>query len=231
MRSQQHIPNTSTEAAAAAAFLRGRTFSIGPSVRLRRPSLNPRRHQTPLRRVLDSRFEKPADDPDDSIDSPSPWLSGEGGNVADLIIANYRRIFNRPLVDENDSLTSRELLWNVEGIIYAHNFFAADPPVYIYGNKVGLQAFEASWDEFLGSESTATTNSSADAQQDRFALLKKAGEDGFVDIAEVTRISLKGREVYLRNGPLFTLEDKSGKKVGQAVYMKDWAFVDEESTK
>ena len=95
-------------------------------------------------------------------------------------------------------------------------------PIFRYGNAQALKLWEMDWDSFTQLPSRLSAEAAGDIQSDRDALLKTALTKGWVDNYSGVRISRTGKRFDIRNTVLWNVVDDTGKRHGQAAFIRDW---------
>ena len=127
-----------------------------------------------------------------------------------LIASSYRRLTGKHLLES--SQFTAEALWHAPHVIVAHGTEA--DPIFFYGNRLALQLFEMSFEEF----STLPSRFSAEplARQARAALLASVTANGYIDDYSGVRIAKSGRRFVIERATVWNLLDESGTCHGQA---------------
>lgn len=127
-----------------------------------------------------------------------------------LIAESYLRLTGRRLINRLhfDPLA----MWNASHAIVAHG--TEEDPVFFYGNKLALQLFELSFEDFVRLPSRLSAE--APERQARIELMEKVTRQGFVDNYCGERISSSGRRFMIQNGTVWNLIDAAGVYHGQA---------------
>lgn len=125
-----------------------------------------------------------------------------------LISESYCRLTGKILIEPFDPLA----LWNAKRAIVAHGTEA--DPVFFYGNKLALQFFEMSFEEFVRLPSRFSAE--LVAQPVRATLLEKVAKQGFIDGYSGVRIARSGSRFTISDGTVWNLLDASGILHGQA---------------
>lgn len=148
-----------------------------------------------------------------AVDSPRP-RAGEGvGEREGLATLNDSTLFlTLPLRGGGDVAALRHALWNAPCAIVAHGTEA--DPVFFYGNRLALQLFEMSFDEFARLPSRLSAEPLA--REERALLLDKVSRQGYVDGYSGMRIAKSGKRFMIADGTVWNLADEQGKLQGQA---------------
>jgi len=131
-----------------------------------------------------------------------------------LIVESYRRLTGSALLDPlPDDVRGLALaLWHAPRAVVAHGTQAA--PVFFYGNRLALQLFEMSFEEFT--QLPSRLSAEAPAQQERERLLEQVARQGFVTGYSGRRIASSGRRFMIADGVVWNLVDRAGVRHGQA---------------
>lgn len=137
-----------------------------------------------------------------------------------LIVDSYRRLTGKALIGNvpADNAALRHAIWNAPRAIVAHG--TEDDPVFFYGNRLALQLFEMSFDEFARLPSRLSAELLA--QESREKALAKVAQQGFVDGYSGARIASSGRRFMILNTTIWNLADEAGVFHGQAAEFADW---------
>ncbi|ADL54233.1 MEKHLA domain-containing protein [Gallionella capsiferriformans] len=123
-----------------------------------------------------------------------------------LILDSYQRLTGKILLADTQSM------WHAPFAIVAHD--TASDPVFFYGNKLALQQFEMSFEEFVKLPSRLSAEPLA--QEARAKLLHKVSLQGYIDDYCGMRISGKNTRFMIRNATVWNLIDEAGLCHGQA---------------
>ncbi len=131
-----------------------------------------------------------------------------------LIVESYQRLTGKALLAEipADIVALRLAVWNAPRAIVAHD--TEDDPIFFYGNRLALQLFEMSFDEFTRLPSRLSAEPLA--QDARVKLLEKVAQQGFVDGYSGVRIAKSGRRFMIADTTVWNLVDDAGVYHGQA---------------
>ena len=127
-----------------------------------------------------------------------------------LIAESFERLLGRSLVEAGGDVV--EALWNAPHAVVAHG--TGDDPVFFFGNRAALAAFEISFEDFAHLPSRKSAE--APLRGERQALLNRVSAYGFIDDYAGIRISTKGRRFRIENAVVWNLIDAEGIRHGQA---------------
>ncbi|KAK9818135.1 hypothetical protein WJX72_007683 [[Myrmecia] bisecta] len=158
---------------------------------------------------------------------PNPWQETSVIMHTLLLVESYRRQVGKPIMEDVEIADAAKTLFEAPFAVFSHNRGATEGPAkYTYANQAGLDLFETSWDEFVGTESSKTTANDVDLQADREGLIESIAAAGKARKWQGKRQSLKGRPVWIEDGLLWNIEGPSGKTLGQATIINAWEFED-----
>ncbi|WP_434513592.1 MEKHLA domain-containing protein [Dechloromonas sp. ARDL1] len=133
-----------------------------------------------------------------------------------LIAESYGRLLGRPLVDSGREIALA--LWEAPRVIVAHG--TQDDPVFFYGNRLALQAFEMDFATFAQLPSRYSAEPLA--REERARLLERVARDGFIDDYAGIRISANGNRFRIAQAEVWNLVDAAGVIHGQAASFAHW---------
>jgi PAS domain-containing protein len=139
---------------------------------------------------------------------------------AQLILANYRRLFGRDLVHPGDPADATETLFTAPRAVLSALGHLGSDHLFNYANRTALELFEYSWDELIGQPSSKSAESVH--RDERRRLLDEVGRHGFIQNYSGIRISKTGRRFRIINATVFNLLDDTGTYLGQAATFADW---------
>jgi PAS domain-containing protein len=131
-----------------------------------------------------------------------------------LIVASYQRLTGKVLLETTPSNIDRLrlALWNAPRAIVAHG--TEDDPIFFYANRLALQLFEMSFDEFTHLPSRLSAEQLA--QEARAKLLEKVTRQGYIEDYSGMRIAKSGKRFMITDATVWNLIDESGDHQGQA---------------
>lgn len=131
------------------------------------------------------------------------------GRIA-LIAESFERLLGRPLVPAGSDAIAA--LWEVPFAVVAHG--TEDDPVFFFGNRAALDAFECDVETFTAMPSRLSAE--APLREERQHLLDRVTRDGFIDDYAGVRISATGRRFRIESAVVWNLVDAQGLRHGQA---------------
>ncbi|MCT2401070.1 MEKHLA domain-containing protein [Novosphingobium mangrovi (ex Huang et al. 2023)] len=141
---------------------------------------------------------------------PSLYREPERAARIALIADSHARLLGRPLSGPADDVVAA--LWDSPLAILAHG--TEQDPVFFFGNKAALAAFETDVEAFTRMPSRLSAE--APLREERQALLDRVTANGFIDDYAGVRISARGRRFRIGPAVVWNLIDESGRRHGQA---------------
>lgn len=96
---------------------------------------------------------------------------------------------------------------------------AADP-VFNYANRLALELFSMSWDEFTALPSRLSAEPVN--QTERARLLETVSQNGYIEDYSGIRIAKTGRRFMIKNATVWNLITSDGSFYGQAALIRAW---------
>ncbi|MFZ3019683.1 MAG: MEKHLA domain-containing protein [Gallionella sp.] len=152
---------------------------------------------------------------------PLPCRERAGERVEALSSLDSTPILTVPLQGgrniEPDALL-RHALWQAPRTIVAHG--TEDDPVFFYGNRLALELFEMSFEDFT---QLPSRYSAEPLERDtRARLLERVTRRGYVDDYSGVRIAASGKRFMIEAATVWNLIDEAGNHRGQAATFSDW---------
>lgn len=136
-----------------------------------------------------------------------------------ILRASYRHWTGRSLLDESlDGASAVAELWAAPYAVVSHGTEAE--PVFNYANRLALDLFEMSWDEFTALPSRLSAE--APNQAERARLLEAVSRQGYIDNYSGIRIAKSGRRFMIRDATIWNLLTPEGEYYGQAALIRHW---------
>ena len=102
---------------------------------------------------------------------------------------------------------------SAESVIVEAHGTEADP-VFFYGNRLALQFFEMSFDEFTRLPSRFSAEPLV--REERAKLLERVTRQGYADNYSGMRVASSGKRFMIADGTVWNLIDEQGNHQGQA---------------
>lgn len=96
-------------------------------------------------------------------------------------------------------------------------------PVFNYGNRVALDLFEMTWEEFTALPSRLSAE--APEREERMRLLAEVSAHGFIRDYAGIRISRSGKRFRIERATVWNLADDEGTGRGQAAMFGRWEYL------
>jgi len=139
-----------------------------------------------------------------------------------LIADSFKRWTGRYLVPPGLSGEETAQAMMKAPFVIASTDTSADP-VLNYGNRTALGLWELSWSEFTKTPGRNTAEPMEREARARF--LDEVKRNGFVDHYTGIRISSQGRRFRIDRATVWNLIDDNAQFKGQAVFFKEWKYI------
>ncbi len=127
-------------------------------------------------------------------------------------------------------LISRELSKEVQSqALFEAPFVVAshgiqEDPILNYGNKMALELWSMTWEEFTQTPSRLTAEPIN--REERKAMLQQAKQQGYINNYRGVRISSTGTRFLIEKAIVWNLVNSSGHKCGQAATFAHWTMLE-----
>ncbi|MCW8889591.1 MAG: MEKHLA domain-containing protein [Sedimenticola sp.] len=140
---------------------------------------------------------------------------------AQLLSDSYYAVTGRKLIDcAREALG--ETLYFAPFALVSHD--TAEDPVFNYANKMALDLFEMSWEQFTSLPSRKSAEQPL--REERARLLAAVNAQGFIDNYTGIRIASTGRRFFIEHATVWNLAI-DGTALGQAAMFRSWRPVTE----
>ena len=144
-----------------------------------------------------------------------PELAGH----CQLMLSSYQLLLGKPLI-ASDIIQQHGLAALFEAPFGLVSHDTQKSPIFNYGNRLALQLFERSWDDFTQMPSRQSVERCE--HEDREQLLKSVTEKGYSSNYRGIRHSATGKRFYIDNTTVWNLIDDNGIYQGQAAAIFSW---------
>jgi hypothetical protein len=151
-----------------------------------------------------------------------PWLTAQGLDTAERILAGHLAAFGRPLlagvVSPRDRRQAAQELFGASRQVLAHD--AGSDPRLIYVNGAALQLWGFDWAAMVGRPSRLTAEPQERAS--RAQALARARELTAISNYSGVRVDRDGRRFQIDRARVWSLLDRDGHPCGQAASFAHW---------
>jgi MEKHLA domain len=141
---------------------------------------------------------------------------------AQCLARSFKQWTGRDLLAGNFS--PRELAANIFDAPFVLVSHGTQPdPILNYGNRVALDLWEMSWDEFTHTPSRLTAE--VTNRKERAKLMEVVTRQGYFENYSGIRVSKTGRRFEISGATIWNLISESGQFQGQAATFSEWKFV------
>ena len=155
-----------------------------------------------------------------AFDSDRLAIQASAGERLALIAESFERLAGRPLVEPSPG-GLEQAMWEAPRAIVAHG--VETEPLFFYGNRVALELFAMTADEFIGLPSHRSAE--AGLREARARMLAGLEQSGIVEGYAGVRIAADGRRFAISGAQVWNLVDGQGARHGQAASFAEWRFL------
>jgi hypothetical protein len=149
----------------------------------------------------------------------------EPGHIewAQFLLAGFRHWTGRELIARSGTVNEQaKALFDAPFVVVSHG--DQPDPMLNYGNRVALDLWEMTWDEFCRTPSRLTAEPINQAERAR--MLAEAQAHGYIADYRGVRISKTGRRFLVEHALVWTILNAEGNRVGQAATFSRWKRLD-----
>lgn len=137
---------------------------------------------------------------------------------AQMILSSYQHWVKKSLIDIDPTKSLLEQLNEANVVILSHG--TEPDPILNYGNKLALELWEMTLDQFIMTPSRLTAEPLEREQRAEF--MKQVTEQGYVANYTGIRVSRTGRRFYIQQATVWNLYDEAGQYCGQAASFSNY---------
>lgn len=141
---------------------------------------------------------------------------------AQLLSTSFNHWTKRDLIASVGSAEQQAAALFTAGFAVVSHGTGSDPFLN-YGNRVALNLWEVTWEEFRRMPSRLTAEPVN--QVERTRMLVQAEANGYIDDYRGIRISTTGRRFLVERAVVWNVIDQSGRVCGQAATFSQWTFL------
>lgn len=139
-----------------------------------------------------------------------------------LLRNSLRRHAGRDLVNPSlSALNAAREVFFAPFAVLSHD--TSEDPIFNYANRIALELFELSWQEFTALPSRQSAEPSN--REKRAQLLEEVSSKGFIDDYSGVRISKSGKRFLIEKTTIWNLIDEQGRYSGQAAIFPSWKYL------
>jgi len=153
-----------------------------------------------------------------------PWLHPRWIRHGQILHDSFERWLGRPLLKRSgDAVEDSRSLYEAPFVLVSHD--AGPDPLLTYGNRLALDLWETTLEQFLGRPSRETAE--AMERDERARMLERTSKQGYIDDYTGIRITARGNRFRIHAAIIWNLVDESGEPWGQAATFRDWTWLGE----
>src|SRR5262245_25332482 len=149
------------------------------------------------------------------------WIEPPMVNWCQVLLDSFRRWAGRDLMERVGSREDQaRALFGAPFAVVSHG--TEQDPILNYGNRVALELWETSWEQFSSTPSRLTAEPANQAERER--MLARASTQGFIDDYRGVRVSAKGRRFLVERAFVWNVVQDQ-QLHGQAATFSHWTFL------
>lgn len=136
------------------------------------------------------------------------------------ILTSYKNYYGEELLDASTDDFLKNC-FSAPFVLVSHN--NEEDPIFKFGNQMGLDLWELTWDDFTKTFSKQTAET--ELQENRKKSLDEVAKNGFISAYSGIRISSTGKRFRIEDVKIWNVLDDNQQKIGQAASFKNWTFL------
>ena len=150
------------------------------------------------------------------------WQKPEIIAWSELLSNSYEKLLGHQLVENKGSAQARaKELFFAPFVVVSHG--TEEDPILNYGNRIGLELWQMSWQDFTRTPSRLTAEPLE--RHERQEMLAMVANRGFIDNYRGVRITSQGKRFTIQRGIVWNLTDERDGYCGQAATFSRWSFI------
>jgi MEKHLA domain len=150
------------------------------------------------------------------------WIEPPMVHWCQVLLDSFRRWAGRDLMERVGSREDQaRALFGAPFAVVSHG--TEQDPILNYGNRVALDLWETSWEQFSSTPSRLTAEPATQAERER--MLARASTQGFIDDYRGVRVSAKGRRFLVERAFVWNVVGQDQRLHGQAATFSHWTFL------
>ena len=139
-----------------------------------------------------------------------------------LLLDSFRHWTGRELVERTGSAEDQaQALFSASFVVVSHG--TEEDPVLNYGNRIALELWDTTWEQFIRTPSRLTAEPMNQAERER--MLARATARGFIHDYRGVRITKTGRRFLVEDALVWNVVDAKDQQQGQAATFSRWSFL------
>ena len=150
------------------------------------------------------------------------WMRSQVIDWSQILLDSFHHFLGYQLIPRDANREAQaQALFETSFVVASHGI--QEDPILNYGNKMALQLWSMTWEEFTETPSRLTAEPMNRAE--RQAMLQQAEQQGYIDHYRGVRISSTGTRFLIEKAIVWNLVDSSGNKCGQAATFAHWTML------
>ena len=150
------------------------------------------------------------------------WMRSQVIDWSQILLDSFNHFLSYQLVSRNlNPEAQSQALFEAPFVVASHGI--QEDPILNYGNKMALELWSMTWEEFTQTPSRLTAEPMN--REERKAMLQQAKQQGYIDNYRGVRISSTGTRFLIEKAIVWNLVNSSGNKCGQAATFAHWTIL------
>ena len=150
------------------------------------------------------------------------WMRSQVIDWSQILLDSFHHFLGYQLIPRDVSKKSQaQALFEASFVVASHGI--QEDPILNYGNKMALQLWFMTWEEFTETPSRLTAEPIN--REKRQIILQQVAQQGYIDNYSGVRISSTGTRFLIEKTIIWNLVNSSGNKCGQAATFAHWTML------
>ena len=150
------------------------------------------------------------------------WMRSQVIDWSQILLDSFNHFLGYQLIPRNlNKQDQSQALFEAPFVVASHGI--QEDPILNYGNKIALELWSMTWEEFTQTPSRLTAEPVN--REQRQAMLQQVAQQGYIDNYSGVRISSTGTRFLIEKTIIWNLVNSSGNKCGQAATFTHWTML------
>ena len=150
------------------------------------------------------------------------WMRSQVIDWSQILLDSFNHFLGYQLIPRNlNKQDQSQALFEAPFVVASHGI--QEDPILNYGNKIALELWSMTWEEFTQTPSRLTAEPVN--REQRQAMLQQVAQQGYIDNYSGVRISSTEKRFLMEKAIIWNLVNSSGNKCGQAATFSHWTML------
>ena len=151
------------------------------------------------------------------------WMRSQVIDWSQILLDSFYHFLGYQLISrELSKEVQSQSLFEAPFVVASHGI--QEDPILNYGNKMALELWSMTWEEFTQTPSRLTAEPIN--REERKAMLQQVSQQGYINNYSGVRISTTGTRFLMEKAIIWNLVNSSGTKCGQAATFAQWTMLE-----